>query len=638
MTLQPGVLRASDIPRNASPLQDFDLAQVNVRLVRNWDDAQDFMRWLGEGRNFLGLDIETTGLNVGSCYTRLVQFGDLRMGWAVPFEMWKGLIKQAIESYDGKIVLHNALFDIKFLKAAGITVPQRLVHDTMIMAHLINPSRSVALKTLAVKEVDRRAGFGQGELSAAFKGGSWWWDTVPWDHPAYWLYSAMDTVITAALAEKLWPQMGPHMEAYEIEMGCIHVLRDAELAGLQLDGEYTAAAAQKLVDELNVLAPQLPCNPNSEKGIVDFLIGRGCTLTVKTEKGNWSVDDKVLGYWGQFVPEVELLRRARKATKLLSAYFSNFSTMGVPQHDLIHNVEFDGKGSVNGVLAFPHRFDLHCNVRPVGAKTGRMSVTDPALQTLPRGCVVRDAFIPRDGHQLLISDYSQMELRVMAHYANEEAMIAAFTRGEDLHNFVARAAYGDDFTKQQRSIAKNAGFAKIYGAGVDKFAMTCKITVPEAEAFLARYDESFPGVTRWQIATIEGVRRGAVNKIGSVTTRYGRRIPVPIGEAFKACNYLIQGSCAQVMKMKLIEMSNAGLHDFIRLPVHDEVICEVPDEFVEEARHIMDKTMPDTHSFSVPLDAEAEVFDRWGEKYVQDGYERFLPEYFEAKAASDVEQ
>lgn len=615
----------------------FDLAKVDVRLVKTYEDLQDFFTWLGEGRNFLGVDIETTGLNVGQCYTRLVQFGDLRMGWALPFEFWKGAIKQAIESYVGKMVFHNALFDIKFLKAAGIVVPQRNVHDTMIMAHLINPARSVALKTLAVREVDRRSGFGQGELAAAFKGGNWFWDTVPYDHPAYWLYSAMDTVITAALAEKLWPQMGPHMEAYEIEMGCIHVLRDAELAGLQLDGRYAAAATQKLVDELNVLMPQLPCNPNSEKGIVDFLIGRGCTLTVKTEKGNWSVDDKVLAYWGQYVPEAELLRKARKAIKLLSAYFSNFSVMGIPQSDTMHSVAWDGKGSVHGAMSFADRFDLHCNVRPVGAKTGRMSVTDPALQTLPRGCVVRDAFVPRAGHQFLISDYSQMELRVMAHYAQETAMMEAFARGEDLHNFVARAAYGDSFTKQQRSIAKNAGFAKIYGAGVDKFALTCKISVPEAEAFLAKYDIAFPGVTRWQIATIEGVRRNAENKIGSVTTRYGRRIPVPIGEAFKACNYLIQGSCAQVMKMKLIEMSNAGLHEFIRLPVHDEVICEVPDEFIEEARIIMDKTMPDLHSFQVPLDAEAEVFGRWGDKYVADGYDRFLPEYFAAEEVPHVE-
>lgn len=610
-------------------MSDFDLASVNVTLVRDMNDVQKMMSWLGDRREWLAVDVETTGLNCRKDHIRLCQFGDTRHGWALDYGMWKGVCKEVIESYDGKMVAHNLLFDSKMLKASGVEIPQNYAHDTMMMSHLINPARSQALKTLAIKEVDRRCGFGQGELSAAFKGGGWFWNTIPIDHPAYWLYSAMDTVITAALAEKLWPKMGPYMEAYEIEMGCIHVLRDAELAGLHIDGEYAAAASQKLVDELRWLEPQLPCNPNSEKSIIDFLIGRGCTLTVKTEKGNWSVEDKVLEFWGQWVPEAELIRRARKALKLLSAYFSNFSTMGVAQSDLIHSVTWDGKGSSQGLLSFPHRFDLHCNVRPTGAKTGRMSITDPALQTLPRGCVVRDAFIPRDGSSFLISDYSQMELRVMAGLSNEEAMIAAFNNGEDLHNFVARSAYGDDFTKQQRQIAKNSGFAKLYGAGVDKFAMTCKITVPEATAFLARYDEAFPGVTRWQQQTIENVRRGAENKIGSVTTRYGRRIPVPVGEAFKACNYIVQGTCAQIMKMKLIEMSNAGLHDFIRLPVHDEVICEVPHEDLEEARRIMDATMPDTHSYdTVVLEADAEIWNRWGDKYFADDYESFIQGYF----------
>ncbi len=586
---------------------NFDLAKVDLRLVQSYEDVQDFFAWLSEDRSFLGVDIETTGLNVGRDYIRLVQFGDLRKGWAFSFRDWYGIIRQALLQYRRKMVFHNCLFDLKFLKAAGIDVPQLYVHDTMIQAHLINPMRAVGLKPLSVREVDRRCAFGQGELSQAFSGGGWNWETIPIDHPSYWLYSAMDTVITAALAEKLWPLVQPYKEAYEIELGAIHVLRDAELAGLRIDLDYCAAADAKLVRELDEVLPQLDAigiNPNSEKRIVEYLLSRGATLVKKTDKGNWSVDNEVLDYWKDYIPEAGLIQRARKALKLRSAYFSNFSAM-----------------NVNGIL--------HCNVRPCGAKTGRMSITDPALQTIPRGCTVRDGFIPRDDHKFLISDYSQMELRVMAHFAQEQAMLETFRNGGDIHDFVAISTHGENFTKKDRQICKNAQFAKIYGAGPEKFALTCKIGLDEAKAFLDKYDALFPGVVRWQQETIQSIRNNAKDKVGYVDVVGGRRIPVPVGEAFKSCNYAIQGGCAMIVKRKLIEMSNAGLHDYIRLPIHDEVICEVPDEYVEEARIIMDEVMPDRHTFDdVVIDSEAEVFNRWGDKYAADGYDRFIPEWF----------
>jgi len=261
-----------------------------------------------------------------------------------------------------------------------------------------------------------------------------------------------------------------------------------------------------------------------------------------------------------------------------------------------------------------------------------MSVTDPPLQTLPRGRLIRDAFVAGEGNSLVIADYASMEMRVMAAKADEQSMIDSFLRGEDLHNFVAAAAYGEGFTKKQRGTAKNAGFAKIYGAGAPKFAETAGIPLSEAEAFLNKYDILFPGVKLWQERMMDTVRTTAPGRkrTGHIMTTNGRKLPVPTDEAYKACNYDIQGSCSEVLKLKIVEMSNAGLGDFFRLPVHDEVLFECPTEHAEEVRNIVEQVMPDRTTFKIPLTIESTIVGRWGENYAGDEYPIYMPELIAA--------
>lgn len=571
------------------------LEDTKLTRVECINDALDMLSWLGERRQFLAVDVETSGLNVGRDKIRLAQFGDGTRGWALDYGDWRGVVREAINRYDRPIVAHNLLYDSKMLKADGIVIPQRLAHCSMVMAHLKDPSFRMDLKGSAARYVDPRANAGRGLLEQAMAGGGWDWGTVPTDMPAYWQYGVLDTCLTSLLAEKLYPETGggQFREAYELELAVIHCLREAELAGLLIDQDYRKRAEAKLRDELAVLEEQIPCKPSSDRQVVAYLQSLGAPLFVLTEAGNLSVDKSVLTWLEPTYPVAGLIRDHRSKSRQLTAYLEKF-----------------GELAVDDVL--------HASTRPVAAKTGRMSVTDPPLQTLPRGRVVRDAIIARPGHRLLLADFAGMEMRALASDANEEAMLAAYARGEDLHNFVAAACYGEGFTKQQRQVCKNAAFAKIYGAGVEKFAVTAGISVEDARAFLERYDTLFPGVNRYQQQMIDGVMREAGSRRGRgyVTLIDGRQLPVYGDKAYVATNYRIQGSTCVAMKRKIVELDAAGMGPFFRLAVHDELKFEVPDEHVPVARQVIARVMPDRYSFpNVVLEIEQDEVHRWGDHY-----------------------
>jgi DNA polymerase-1 len=397
-----------------------------------------------------------------------------------------------------------------------------------------------------------------------------------------------------------------YREAYELELGVIHCLREAELAGLMTDPDYMARACIQLETDLAGLKARLPegFNPNSDRQVIKMLEQQGAVLTVRTEKGNLSVDKDVLRFLEPHFPVAGVIEEHRSKDRMLNSYLHKFQDL-----------------AVDGVL--------RPSTKPVGARTGRMSVTDPPLQTLPRGRLVRDAIVAREGHRLLMADFAGMELRAMASFAQEENMLAAFARGEDLHDFVCDQVYGaGQWTKQQRGIVKNAQFGKIYGAGVEKFAVTAKIPVHEAEAFLHRYDELFPGVARFQQRVIDTVMSRAGGKrrgMGYVTLVDGRRLPVEADKAYAGVNYLIQGSTAVSTKRKICELDAIGLGGCFRLAVHDELLYEVPEEHAAEAKYIVERVMPDKHSFpGVTLEIEADEVYRWGEHYRHD-YEAYVP-------------
>lgn len=604
-----------------------NIANIRLRRVEKIEHVWEFFEWLGQRREFLAVDVEASGLLAGYDYIRLAQFGDCETGWAFDFTDWKGVVADAIKKYDRRIVCHNLLYDSKMLKAEGIVIPQRLAHDSMIMCHLTDPAAYLGLKPAAARWIDKRATLGQELLKKAFAEGGWTWATIPTTVPAYWKYGVLDTCLSAALAEKLYPEV--RKVPYEIELASIHCLREAELRGLRVDEGYRLLAEQKLAAsvaaleaEIDRLAPGI--NPGSDKQVIDALHAMGAQWDVYTENGNLSVDKDVLKWLGSEAggsfPIAGVLSNWRKDERLLNSYIRKFADVGMG-----YNTKGDPVGL--GVHGF-----LHPSTKPVAARTGRMSVTDPPLQTLPRGRVIRDAIIPRDGHVFVMADFSGMEMRVLASFAQEPEMLAAYARGEDLHNYTAEKLYGPAYTKPQRTLCKNGGFANIYGAGVEKFAVTAEIDVDQAREFRKQYDEMFPGIKGYAAKVVQhvieaagGQRRG----YGHVTLIDGRWLPVEADKAYKGVNFTIQGSCAVVLKQKIVGLDHAGIGEFFRLAVHDELIYEVPIEQRFEVQAVIEEIMPDKTSFpGVTLEIESDITHRWGDHYRDD-----FPKYIETEDA-----
>jgi DNA polymerase I-like protein with 3'-5' exonuclease and polymerase domains len=273
-----------------------DVANIRLRRVASFDHVCEFFNWLGNRREFLAVDVETTGLIVGHDYIRLAQFGDGETGWAFDYSEWKGAVADAIKRYDRPMVAHNLLFDSKMLKHDGIVIPQELAHDSMVMTHLADPKGYMGLKPAAARYIDKRAAAGQDLLKQAMAQGGWTWATIPTWVPAYWQYSAFDTCLSALMAEKLYPdtRKGP----YEIELAAIHCLREAELAGLRVDEGYRQLAEWKLEQELELLSAQLPIqNPRSNQQVIEYLHSIGARWEVYNEDSGELSTDKFVLKW-----------------------------------------------------------------------------------------------------------------------------------------------------------------------------------------------------------------------------------------------------------------------------------------------------------------------------------------------------
>lgn len=568
---------------------------VSVKLIESVADASEFMRWLSERRPVLGFDTETTGLQWWGLQdgVRLAQFGDAMTGWAIPFERWSGVVEEAFSKYNAPIVGHNVRFDLRFMHHHGIHVNQALIHDTMLQANALWPAQRLSLKWLATKHIDPQSAAGERALEDAMTGGGWDWATVPVNLPQYWSYGALDTVLTARLHEHMQPMLAAKnlTDVYELECAVSQVLFKMETRGAHIDVPHCYRQHEALVkyakEARAYVKSTYGISPTAKDEVIQFLSAQGYGFTKRTPGGSLKLDEDVLSAIQH--PVAELILNVRRAEKLASTYFSNFV-------DLV-----DAKDM------------LHCSVRQVGARTGRMSITDPALQTLPRtNKTVRNAFIPIDAdHRIATIDYDQIEMRIFAHFAGETEMIRQIKDlGVDLHTAVCRAIYGipDDQLPPPalRQITKNANFAKVYGAGAKKFALTAQITEDEGIAFYEQYDTTFPRVKLFQRELAEVAKSRIITEGEAYVRAPSGRLHVADEDAlYKLTNYLIQGTAADVLKQTLVRLDCAGFGDFMFLPVHDEVLFDFPEdravELIAEAADVM--TVPD--EFAVPLTVSA---------------------------------
>ncbi len=577
----------------------------DVRLVRvdTLEDALELKRWLGERRPILGVDTETEGLDYWRDDLRMVQVGDAMTGWAILSPDWLGFAREILHGYTEPMVLQNAKFDLHtFRHNGGITLPRSQLHETKAMAHLVAPRGPQGLKPMADKYIDARAGMLGNQLDKAMMVNRWTWATVPYDFEPYWAYGALDPVITARLAELFWPKVQPYRELYELELAVQWIVTDMEARGIRIDVDYCRAHLADLRGKIAAEEAELREeygleNPGSTLQVASALAAAGVTLTARTEKGALQVDEKVLKH---LVAETgnDLARRLldlRVMMKHANTYFGNF----------VDYADSDGF--------------LHSSINTLGARTGRMSISRPPLQGVPRTKLARDSFIPREGGRLIAADYDQIELRIMADYAREPAMLEAIHNGIDLHSYMASLIYEvavEDVSPEQRYVTKGSNFATIYGAGVAKFAEQAGISLSQASSFRQMYAQRFPGIARF-IQTVQdtGAARLARTGEGYVTTWGGRRTPASKEKLYTLVNYLIQGTAADVLKRRMVELDRAGLGDYMILPIHDELLFDVPEQDVEAAVATIGEVMPENEAFSVPLSVGVDVLEKWGDKY-----------------------
>lgn len=572
----------------------------------------DMKRWLGERREVLGLDTETSGLDpyAPGAKLRLVQIGDHTRGWAVPWEQWGGAAMECINAWEGPITLHNAAFDVRWMQIhAGWTPPWHRLHDTMIMAQIDNPLGSGALKQLAVQHVDRRANAGEIMLKEAMSKQGWGWENIPVDYEPYWAYGALDPVITA----HLWSHFRTDLKyprVYDLEMAARRVVSKMEDNGSRIDIAY----CERKYDELERFVEQSKAWAKENWGIsigsaqqlVKFFTQNLEQEIERTTKSGAPSADKAQlmlfanGDHQAAAQAARFILQVRKADKLASSYFKNFLNM--------HN---------NGIL--------HPSIKTLGARTGRMSMTNPALQTLPKGeATVRDAFIPHEGHVMVSSDYSQIEMRLMAHFSTDanlqRAFIEADESGGDFFVELGKQIYGDPtFNKKdkRRGLVKNTMYGKAYGAGVTKMAETAGVAHEQMRAVVDAVDRAYPGLKQFQSQVEDvGMRREKEEGQGYVITPFGRRLPADEGRVYSLTNYMLQGHAAEILKDALVRMDAAGLGDYMLLPVHDEVIFSVPEEDCTDVMKVIGESMSVMEGYAVPMPADPEgPLDRWGTKY-----------------------
>jgi DNA polymerase-1 len=602
------------------------LQGVKLHLVETIEDVNACLEWLSDLTcERLGFDTEGTGLSPEVDHVRLVQFGDAFTGWAIPIDRWYGLIEEIVRRWvrrGSRFVAHHAKFDVAFLRKHGIIIPIHLVDDTMMVAHILNPTVSVGLKQQSRKHVDPLAASMQRQLDDVMHSGGYTWATIPiaptGPCKVYWIYAALDPVLTVRLWDKLWPQVEKTApKAYDIELSVGWIADRMERRGVLIDRAYTTdkrrefaelhkALAQRGIDEFGV-------SLGSSQQIVDVLLRDEVPLWKRTQEG-WSLDKFALE--GLRHPLVRLLQEYKRVEKLDSTYLRRF----------LEYSEHDGRVHPNiNTLGFQE--EQVRNAGDFGVVTGRMSMSRPNLQQLPRvdesdplSLIVRNCIVSEPGSTFVMFDFDQVELRIMAHFTQDPGLFEAFDQPGDFFTFMTRKVYNDmSIVKKdpRRSLTKSYVYASNYGSGTDRLARTTHQPLAVIEKLAADYKATYANVPKHQRA----VQREAQNRYRAEGVAYvtspmtGRRfIASDPKKLYPLVNYQIQGLAAEIMKVKLLELDAAGLGDYLVLAVHDEAIAEVPDEHVADAIDTMESIMNDDKLLTLPLTSGGATGKRWAEK------------------------
>lgn len=586
------------------------LADVSLNLVESVDDAMALKRWLGERHDgIVAIDTESGGLSAWKTQLRMVQFGDKRTGWAVPWERWGGVALEMLRSYEGDWAAHNGIHDYKFLSVhAGYDVPWERFHDTLTMARIDDPARSNGLKPLGSSLVDRRALAGEKALKEGMSANKWTWASVPVDYPPYWIYSALDPVITSHLHGVLAPRVeATAPEAYDLERAANRICTKMMMRGMQLDVPYIERAIATYEETSGKIRDWLAkahqiTSPASAGQIRRAFERLGQEILFWTGTGQPQFTKATLGFYqtsgqnGAVQQLAKYLLAVRKADKMPRDYLHKFLNMR-------------DAGDI-----------LRMNINVMGAITSRMSVSEPPLQQMSRDeKTIRGSFVPRSGMALISCDLSQIELRMIADASADKGLIAAIREADGTNTnvflVIGREMYGHEITKSDPRYTQLKAFvyASAYGAGPDTLAETAGIPAETVRHIEALFNKNFPGMRRLSDNLIHDAKqmRNRGERPG-VRLKSGRFIPLKPGQEYAALNYKTQGPAAEYMKRALVNIDASGLGDNLLLPIHDEALLEVPEADAADALKVVEACMTDLDNYAVPLTASGEIMnERW---------------------------
>ncbi|HDR9582635.1 TPA: DNA polymerase I [Burkholderia stabilis] len=606
---------------------------VAADIVREYDTIQtweQFDAWFAkiDAAKLTAFDTETTALDpmlaqlVGlsfsvepgkAAYLPVAHRGP-DMPEQLPIDEVLARLKPWLESADRKKVGQHLKYDAQVLANYDIAL-NGIEHDTLLESYVVESHRthdmdSLALRHLGVKTIKYEDVAGKGAKQIGF-------DEVALTQAAE--YAAEDADITLQLHHALYPQVArePGLERVyrEIEMPVSLVLRKMERTGVLIDDARLQAQSTEIATRLIELEAQAyelaggEFNLGSPKQIGQIFFEKlQLPVVKKTPSGAPSTDEEVLQKLAEDYPLPKLLLEHRGLSKLKSTYTDKLPRM------------------VN-----PTTGRVHTNYAQAVAVTGRLASNDPNLQNIPvrtaEGRRIREAFIASPGHRIVSADYSQIELRIMAHISGDASLLRAFSQGEDIHRATAAEVFGVtplEVNSDQRRIAKVINFGLIYGMSAFGLASNLGITRDAAKLYIDRYFARYPGVAQYMEDT-----RAIAKEKGYVETVFGRRLWLPEinggngprrqAAERAAINAPMQGTAADLIKLSMIAVDDWLTRDKLAsrmiMQVHDELVLEVPDGELSLVREKLPEMMCGVAKLKVPLVAEVGAGANWEEAH-----------------------
>jgi DNA polymerase-1 len=532
----------------------------------------------------------------------------------LPLDAVLARLKPWLESTAPKVG-HHSKYDAHIFAKHGIEL-DGVAHDTMLESYVLSSTAtrhdldSVAALYLGVATLKHEEVAGKGAKQITF-------DQVDLDKATR--YSAEKADLALRLHETLWPKLTaiPDLARVykEIECPLVRVLEQMERTGVMVDARLLREQSQELAEKMAALekaayaAAGGPFNLGSPKQLQEVLYDRlHLPMLGKTQKGQPSTSEDVLEQLAEDHELPRLILDYRALTKLKSTY-----TDKLP-------IDID-----------PHTKRIHTSYHQAVAATGRLSSSDPNLQNIPirtaEGRRIRAAFIAPPGFKLLAADYSQIELRIMAHLSEDEGLLAAFAGEQDVHRATAAEVFGvplEAVTGDQRRSAKVINFGLIYGMSAFGLAKQLGLERAEAQAYVERYFERYPGVRRYMDET-----RASARRLGYVRTVLGRRLHLPDINARNnqvrqyaersAINAPMQGTAADIIKRAMIEVAAWLEAEEPRarliMQVHDELVVEVPEERASEVGDGVVRIMEGAAELRVPLRVDRGLGANWDEAH-----------------------